>query len=265
MTDLLLAVGADFIGVTTRGFIGGSGICCHFEDAYRSAKSSLEDEEIKEAEEASNQRAEQERKRRKISEAPTCCLLVSGAHSTHSLEGECAQEIVTESRRFGTLLRCLSRSEKLSDVSVTSLLLQFERKSDAKNVKECLHKRQFGGNKILVHFMDEAGIEEAIAEIQQSPSKILLLKNLARPGAIDVELESQILEEARKFGRVRTCVVREVKGVPPEDSIQVLLVFRLVPDASAAFAHFHGMIRDGRVVQASFYDMQRFKEEGEVS
>merc|ERR1712007_243956 len=138
---------------------------------------------------------------------------------------------------------------------------EFERKSYAKAVSKLIDGHQFAGQVVRVQFLEESAVDNVSSEHlgrAGETSKIILLENLTSEIAA-VDLESQILAEARKFGRVRKCFVRkgERDGATP---VSVFVAFRVAADAASALADFNGRLRKVLIQRASFFDEQRFKD-----
>lgn len=255
-TDLLLTVGEGIVGVTAKGFVGGAGLRRALRGALRRARAAAEAERV---EKAAAER--QPRKRRKVSETPTPYVLVISASNPCKMEGKIECAIMDEARQYGSLTRCTVVPDEPAS-SQHSIALEFERTSDAKNAINMLKDKEFEGLKVHADFLQKEVFESLNAETHGTPTKILLLRNLAGRGdAVDLDLEAKILEEARKFGRVRKCVVKEAGDAAEDGSLRVFLAFRLALDATAALADYHGKLRNGRAIRASFFDEERFKKE----
>eukprot|EP00928_Gymnodinium_smaydae_P027178 TRINITY_DN21095_c0_g2_i1.p1 TRINITY_DN21095_c0_g2~~TRINITY_DN21095_c0_g2_i1.p1 ORF type:complete len:737 (+),score=108.96 TRINITY_DN21095_c0_g2_i1:104-2314(+) len=261
VADLLLTVGDGMVGLTTNGFVGGSGLRRRFEGALRRARAVAEKEKLKRSNEDDNGGP---RKSRKTCDGPTCYILVTVAGNACDMEGALEHAIARESKRYGSVTRCAwvcDAAEASDNAPKQSIALEFERKSDAKNVRSLLASKNFDGHTVNVEYIEKDTFEAIRIEREASPTKILLLKNVVGPGQVDVDFECKILEEARKFGRVRKCIVRECRDAAEESAVQVFLAFRLAADAAVASRELQGKLREGRMIHASFCDEKRFKEE----
>merc|ERR1712023_336204 len=65
-------------------------------------------------------------------------------------------------------------------------------------------------------------------------------------------------EEAAKYGNFKKCVIKEIKGAPDSKAIRIFLQYEKVDAAAKCYADMNGRYFGGRVVQARFYDEQRF-------
>jgi len=90
------------------------------------------------------------------------------------------------------------------------------------------------------------------------PTTVLLLNNLVGAGEVDGDLEEETAEEASKYGKLKKCVVKEIKGVPDTEAVRIFLEYERVEDATKALVDMNGRYFGGRVVRARFYDEQRF-------
>ncbi|CAK0808998.1 unnamed protein product [Prorocentrum cordatum] len=102
---------------------------------------------------------------------------------------------------------------------------------------ERLKAKRFGEESVDFSFLREPAFQElkaARAEAVGAPTKVLLLRNVADAGEVDVDFECKLLEEARRFGRVRRCVVRECSAGADAGAVRAFLDFRLASDADRA-------------------------------
>merc|ERR1712176_486747 len=95
-------------------------------------------------------------------------------------------------------------------------------------------------------------------EVLRPPSKVILLNNLVGAGEVDEDLEEETAEEAGKYGKLKKCVVKEIKGVPDDQAVRIFLEYETVADATKAYTDMNGRYFGGRVVKARFFDEQRF-------
>lgn len=94
--------------------------------------------------------------------------------------------------------------------------------------------------------------------VQRPPSCILLLNNLVGAGEVDEDLEEETAEEAGKYGKVKRCVIKEIKGLPDDEAVRIFLEFDKVEEATKALVDMNGRYFGGRVVKARFFDPARF-------
>eukprot|EP00811_Abedinium_folium_P011846 NODE_20973_length_774_cov_7.491499.p1 GENE.NODE_20973_length_774_cov_7.491499~~NODE_20973_length_774_cov_7.491499.p1 ORF type:complete len:179 (+),score=72.37 NODE_20973_length_774_cov_7.491499:3-539(+) len=94
----------------------------------------------------------------------------------------------------------------------------------------------------------------------QTPTRVLLLNNLVGAGEVDEDLEGETAEEAGKYGKLRTCVVREMHGLPDTEAVRIFLEYERIEDATRALVDMNGRYFGGRVVKARFFDEQRYAQ-----
>ncbi|KAJ3187695.1 hypothetical protein HDU85_006088 [Gaertneriomyces sp. JEL0708] len=93
---------------------------------------------------------------------------------------------------------------------------------------------------------------------QPQLSNVVLLTNMVGAGEVDPDLEQETAEECGRFGKVVRCAVFEVPyQVPDNESVRIFVEFADSASAARAQAELNGRFFGGRVVQASFYDMDR--------
>eukprot|EP00927_Polykrikos_kofoidii_P028298 TRINITY_DN24731_c0_g1_i1.p1 TRINITY_DN24731_c0_g1~~TRINITY_DN24731_c0_g1_i1.p1 ORF type:complete len:440 (+),score=111.78 TRINITY_DN24731_c0_g1_i1:80-1399(+) len=90
------------------------------------------------------------------------------------------------------------------------------------------------------------------------PTRVLLLNNLVGAGEVDEDLEEETAEEASKYGKIRKCVIKEIKGVPDDQAVRIFLQYERSEDATKALVDMNGRYFGGRVVRARFFDEDRF-------
>merc|ERR1711957_281187 len=96
------------------------------------------------------------------------------------------------------------------------------------------------------------------AAASRPPTKVLLLLNLVGAGDVDEDLEEETAEEASKYGKLKKCVVKEVKGLSDKEAVRIFLQYEAVEGATKALVDMNGRYFGGRVVKAKFYDEERF-------
>nr|XP_027204029.1 splicing factor 45-like [Dermatophagoides pteronyssinus] len=100
-----------------------------------------------------------------------------------------------------------------------------------------------------------------IAEKLKNPSKVVLLRNMVGPGEVDSELEPETKEECSKYGEVIKCQIFEKKDYEnEEDAVKIFIEFAHVDSAIKALVDLNGRYFGGRIVKASFYELDRFRK-----
>ncbi|KAA0721141.1 Splicing factor 45 45 kDa-splicing factor RNA-binding motif protein 17 [Triplophysa tibetana] len=94
---------------------------------------------------------------------------------------------------------------------------------------------------------------------QVSPTKVVLLRNMVGRGEVDEDLEAETKEECEKYGKVTKCVIFEIAGVIEEEAVRIFLEFERVESAIKAVVDLNGRYFGGRVVKASFYNLDKFR------
>lgn len=92
----------------------------------------------------------------------------------------------------------------------------------------------------------------------RAPTRVLLLNNMVGAGEVDEDLEEETGEEAGKYGKLRRCVIKEIKGLPDDQAVRIFLEYEKVEDATKALVDMNGRYFGGRTVRARFYDEERF-------
>mmetsp|Transcript_66903 Transcript_66903/g.143051 ORF Transcript_66903/g.143051 Transcript_66903/m.143051 type:complete len:319 (+) Transcript_66903:2-958(+) len=104
----------------------------------------------------------------------------------------------------------------------------------------------------------EAKQAKAGTTLNRPPTKVLLLNNLVGAGEVDEDLEGETAEEAGKYGKLKRCAIKEMKGLPDDQAVRIFLEYERVEDATKALVDMNGRYFGGRVVKAVFYDEQRY-------
>ena len=80
------------------------------------------------------------------------------------------------------------------------------------------------------------------------------------PGEVDDELEDEVASECAKFGTVTRVLIFEITqtGFPAEEAVRIFIQFERAEEATKAMIDLQGRFFGGRVVQASFFDEERF-------
>ncbi|TPX62498.1 hypothetical protein SpCBS45565_g07005 [Spizellomyces sp. 'palustris'] len=98
-----------------------------------------------------------------------------------------------------------------------------------------------------------------IPRVHQEPSRVVLLINMVGPGEADASLQQETADECSRYGKVERCTVFEVPyHVPEEEAVRIFVEFSDVGSAARAQSDLNGRFFGGRVVSASFYDVDRF-------
>jgi len=92
------------------------------------------------------------------------------------------------------------------------------------------------------------------------PTRVLLLRNMVGPGEVDDELEDEVASECAKFGTVTRVLIFEITQTdfPAEEAVRIFIQFERAEEATKAMIDLQGRFFGGRVVQASFFDEERF-------
>nr|CAB3467073.1 unnamed protein product [Digitaria exilis] len=97
------------------------------------------------------------------------------------------------------------------------------------------------------------------------PTRVLLLRNMARnvqvgPGEVDDELEDEVASECARYGTVTRVLIFEItqNDFPAEEAVRIFIQFERAEEATKAMIDLQGRFFGGRVVQASFFDEERF-------
>ncbi|CAE7669658.1 Rbm17 [Symbiodinium pilosum] len=128
--------------------------------------------------------------------------------------------------------------------------------------KRASEKESEGASKKLktAQEKDKEGPEEGQAKLNRSPTKVLLLTNVAPSSESEEAIKARVEEWVKKFGRIKECLVVRVPGVPEEDAIRAFVVFDTIKTSSKAYASLRGQVMDGRPLRARFYDEKRFQD-----
>ena len=91
-------------------------------------------------------------------------------------------------------------------------------------------------------------------------TRVLLLQNMVGPGEVDDELETETKEECKKYGEVIKCLIYEIpnKLVPDDKAVRIFVEFKDEASSERAANDLNGRYFGGRVVSASFYDVNKF-------
>ena len=78
------------------------------------------------------------------------------------------------------------------------------------------------------------------------------------PGDVDDDLEAETKEECQKYGEVSKVVIYEIPGQVPEEAVRIFVEFKTLPSAIKALTDLNGRFFGGRVVKATFYNLDKF-------
>jgi splicing factor 45 len=93
------------------------------------------------------------------------------------------------------------------------------------------------------------------------PSQVILLTNMVGPGEVDDILQEETAEECSKYGKVERCLIFEVpKGKISDDrAVRIFVQFSSIESARKAIQDLNGRFFGGRIVSATFFDINRFE------
>ncbi|XP_077253789.1 D111/G-patch domain-containing protein [Tasmannia lanceolata] len=92
------------------------------------------------------------------------------------------------------------------------------------------------------------------------PTRVLLLRNMVGPGEVDDELEDEVASECAKYGTVTRVLIFEITepDFPSDEAVRIFVQFERSEETTKALIDLDGRFFGGRVVHASFYDVERF-------
>merc|ERR1712048_295860 len=90
------------------------------------------------------------------------------------------------------------------------------------------------------------------------PTKVVCLTNLVGAGDVDEDLQEETAGEAKKYGKLKSCVIKELKGVPDDEAVRIFLEFDAVDSATKCLKDMSGRFFGGRKVKAQYYDEKSF-------
>ncbi|KAL5108936.1 Splicing factor 45 [Taenia crassiceps] len=105
------------------------------------------------------------------------------------------------------------------------------------------------------------GAEQQMLTLPLNATEVVLLQNMCGgPSEVDDDLEPETAEECAKYGSVVTCMIYQMPdaGDGPE-AVRIFVEFENTEAAARAVYNLNGRFFDGRVVQAGFYDAERFR------
>lgn len=109
---------------------------------------------------------------------------------------------------------------------------------------------------------DNRQTDDNITELLKESTRILLLQNMVGPGEVDDDLEAETKEECKKYGDVVKCLIYEIpnKRVPDSEAVRIFVEFSKVESAMKAVSDLNGRYFGGRIVRATFYNLERFNK-----
>ncbi|XP_057544913.1 DNA-damage-repair/toleration protein DRT111, chloroplastic [Amaranthus tricolor] len=98
--------------------------------------------------------------------------------------------------------------------------------------------------------------------INGPPTRVLLLRNMVGPGEVDDELEEEVGSECAKYGTVTRVLIFEITepNFPSNEAVRIFVQFERPEETTKALVDLGGRFFGGRVVQATFYDEERFSK-----
>merc|ERR1712203_787402 len=106
------------------------------------------------------------------------------------------------------------------------------------------------------------GDEEARAAkvAKLTTTRVVLLTNLVGAGDVDEDLEEETADEAKKYGTLKKCTIKEIKDLPDDKAVRIFLEFDTVDAASKCHEDMNGRFFGGRKVCAVYYDEKTFQQ-----
>ncbi|XP_071960181.1 splicing factor 45-like [Antedon mediterranea] len=98
-----------------------------------------------------------------------------------------------------------------------------------------------------------------VPTLLKNPTKIVLLANMVGPGEVDGDLEPETAEECTKYGAVTKVVIYEEPEKVEEEAVRIFVEFARMESAIKAVVDLNGRYFGGRVVKASFYSVEKYK------
>lgn len=102
--------------------------------------------------------------------------------------------------------------------------------------------------------------KQAKASPKLPPTRVLLLTNMVGAGDVDEDLQEETAEEASKYGKLKKCVIKELKGKLDDQAVRIFLEYEDVAAATKAFTDMNGRYFGGRVVKARFFEENLFSQ-----
>ncbi|KAL6062545.1 DNA-damage-repair/toleration protein DRT111, chloroplastic [Balamuthia mandrillaris] len=123
--------------------------------------------------------------------------------------------------------------------------------------KPLLHKKMNTGHSLII----AAEPPPKRSRTKDARTRVVLLRNMVGPGDVDEELAPETAEECTKFGKVRRCEIHEEKdpSVPPQKAVRIFVQFEDCDSAERARNNLNGRFFAKRVVEATYFDEERFE------
>ncbi|KAL1805840.1 hypothetical protein ACET3Z_028908 [Daucus carota] len=98
--------------------------------------------------------------------------------------------------------------------------------------------------------------------INGTPTRVVLLRNMVGPGEVDDDLEGEVASECAKYGNVTRVLIFEITepNFPTDEAVRIFVQFEREGEATKALIDLEGRFFGGRVVRASFYEEDRFNK-----
>lgn len=183
-----------------------------------------------------------------------------------------AQSNSTSSNDLDTLFTNLPKpSEKLDGTSAAAkIMAKMGYKlgqglgRDGQGISSPLEVEKSGGSAgRIVHRPRSPSPPEKLPNLESpEPTRVLLLQNMVGPGEVDDDLELETKMECAKYGEVVKCLIFELPNrlVPDDQAVRIFIEFKSTESAQKAANDLNGRYFGGRVVKASFYDVDKFNK-----
>lgn len=113
--------------------------------------------------------------------------------------------------------------------------------------------------KDIPKMMEPPKPETSNVNLLKNPSKVILLRNMVGPGEVDEDLEPETAEECEKYGKVARCLIFEIPNNPDDDAVRIFVEFERQESAIKAIVDLNGRFFGGRMVKATFYNLDKFR------
>jgi len=120
-----------------------------------------------------------------------------------------------------------------------------------------VEKTGFREGKII---KEDTNTTQSITEILRNPTKIVLLRNMVGPSEVDSDLEPEVREECAKYGEAVASKVFVISDADdPEEAVRIFIEFAKIEHAVKAVVDLNGRYFAGRMVKASFYELDKYR------
>merc|ERR1712203_594691 len=134
--------------------------------------------------------------------------------------------------------------------------------------RQCLRLRSPEESQEIVNSAKRKAAEQAAAQAEKKarleaasiPTKVVLLTNLVGAGDVDEDLEEETADEAKKYGKLEKCTIKEIEGLSDDRAVRIFLCFETVEAATKCFSDMNGRFFAGRKVRAEYYDEALFSQ-----